>query len=160
MNRFIAMTALSLVLSASVCADVWRWVDANGDTHFVDTNRQIYSWRDDHGKVYFSDKPEHADASAVKLVWHSAGTLHDALPDNSANTGSGPAYPGETPDEQRAREDAEAYYCKRATELYEAYVNAPRLYATGKDGERVYLSEEEAAKTIAETKASVETACH
>jgi hypothetical protein len=54
---------------------------------------------------------------------------------------------------------AEAYYCKRATEIYDSYVNAPRLYKTGADGEPEYLSDEEATQTIAETKAKVDDLC-
>jgi hypothetical protein len=73
--------------------------------------------------------------------------------------GSGYAYPGETPEERAEREKAEAYYCKRATEIYESYVNAPRLYKTNDAGERVYLDKEEAAKTIAETRAQKDELC-
>ena len=58
-----------------------------------------------------------------------------------------------------AREQAEAYYCKRATEIYESYVNAPRLYKTDDAGERVYLDPEEAAQTIAETRALKDERC-
>ena len=57
------------------------------------------------------------------------------------------------------REAADAYYCKRATEIFESYLNAPRLYRTNDTGEREYLSEKEAAATIAETKARMNELC-
>ena len=57
------------------------------------------------------------------------------------------------------RELAEAYYCKRATEIYDSYVNAPRLYKTNEDGEREYLSKEDTARTISETRAQKDKAC-
>ena len=49
--------------------------------------------------------------------------------------------------------------CKRATEIFESYLNAPRLFRTSESGEREYLSEEDAAATIAETKAKMNELC-
>ena len=53
--------------------------------------------------------------------------------------------PGETAADREQRMQAEAYYCKRATEIYDSYINAPALYKTAADGEKTYLSDEEAA---------------
>mgnify|MGYP000134410528 CR=1 FL=1 len=75
------------------------------------------------------------------------------------NAPGGKVDPGETPEERAEREEAEAYYCKRATEIYESYVKAPRLYKTNDAGERVYLDKEEAAQTIAETRAQKDELC-
>ena len=143
---------------AAAQADVWKWVDANGKTHFVDTNKAIYTWVDENGDVHYSDTPDHAGAVSVQLVWVSSGTL-DEVKNTKSESGSGYAYPGETPEERAEREKAEAYYCKRATEIYESYVNAPRLYKTNDAGERVYLDKEEAAQTIAETRAQKDELC-
>jgi hypothetical protein len=157
------MRCLSAVLllsfaCAAAQADVWKWVDASGKTHFVDTDKSIYTWVDESGDVHYSDTPDHEDAISVQLVWVSSGTL-DNVKNATDESGSGYAYPGETPEERAEREKAEAYYCKRATEIYESYVNAPRLYKTNDAGERVYLDKEEAAKTIAETRAQKDELC-
>ena len=158
MKNLLAVVVLVLGLAAAADADVWRWVDAQGQTHFVDTNTPIYTWVDEQGDVHFSDTPDHEDAISVELVWVSGGSLDDVQgPDNEA--GSGYAFPGETPEERAEREEAEAYYCKRATEIYESYANAPRLYKTNDAGEREYLSKEEAALTIAETRAQKDELC-
>ena len=95
---------------------------------------------------------------SVELVWVSSGSLAEVEGDED-ESGSGYAYPGETPDERAEREKAEAYYCKRATEIYESYVKAPRLYKTNDAGEREYLSKEEAARTIAETRTQMNELC-
>ena len=58
------------------------------------------------------------------------------------------------------REKAEKYYCKRAQEVYDSYLKAPRLYKTNDTGVREYLSDEESAQTLAETKARVEELCN
>lgn len=157
MKKLLAVAVLTLGLSAAAQADVWKWVDAEGKTHFVDTSTPIYTWVDESGRVYYSDKPGHEDAVSVELVWVSNGSLDEV--DDEDESGSGSAYAGETPEERAEREKAEAYYCKRATEIYDSYVNAPRLYKTNENGEREYLSKEEAAKTIADTRAQKDENC-
>ena len=158
MKNLLAAFVLILGFAAAAQADVWKWVDATGKTHFVDTNKPIFTWVDERGDVHSSDTPDHEDAVSVELVWISSGSLAD-LQGSKDESGSGYAHPGETPEERARREKAEAYYCKRATEIYESYVNAPRLYKTNATGEREYLSQEEAAKTIAETRAQKDEFC-
>lgn len=156
MKTLLAILVLTMGLSVPAAADVWKWVDASGKTHFVDTMKPIYTWLDEFGKRHYSDTPGHEDAVSVQLVWHSGGTLDDV---EDAESDDGYAYPGETAEERAEREAADAYYCKRATEIFESYVNAPRLYRTNDAGEREYLSEKQAAATIAETKARMDEIC-
>lgn len=158
MKQLFTILVLILGCCAGAQADVWSWVDAEGKTHFVDTKTAIYTWVDESGDVHYSDTPDHEDAVSVELVWVSSGSL-DTLQANNDDAGSGYADPGETPEERAEREQAEAYYCKRATEIYDAYVNAPRLYKTSESGEREYLSKEDAASTIAETRAQKDEHC-
>jgi hypothetical protein len=159
MTRLLLVLSLSFGLILTSHADVWKWVDANGKTHFVDTMKAIYTWVDENGKRHYADTPGHEDAVSVQLVWHSSGTLDDIEGADDDDAGDGYAYPGETAEERAEREAADAYYCKRATEIFESYVNAPRLYRTNDAGEREYLSEKDAAATIAETKAKMEELC-
>jgi hypothetical protein len=156
MKRLLTIIALTIGLSVPVAADVWKWVDAGGRTHFVDTRKAIFTWVDENGKRHYSDTPGHEDAVSVQLVWHSSGTLEDF---ENSETDDGYAYPGETAEERAEREAADAYYCKRATEIFEAYLNAPRLYRTNDAGEREYLREEEAAAAVAETRARMNELC-
>lgn len=151
----LAIAVLSIPLTSS--ADVWRWTDANGNVHFVDSTKPIYTWTDENGETHYSDSPDHEDAVSVEFVWHSPGTLDDLKADESGSGGS--AYPGETDAERLEREQAERYYCKRATEIYDSYVNAPRLFRTSDSGEREYLSSKEAAAMIAETRARKDELC-
>ena len=162
MNKLLTIITLTIGLSLPAVADVWKWVDASGKTHFVDTGKSIFTWVDENGKRHYSDTPGHEDAVSVQLVWHSSGTVEDlGNPGNPGNSGAknGYAYPGETAEERAEREAAEAYYCKRATEVFESYLNAPRLYRTNDSGQREYLSEKEAAATIADTKAKMNELC-
>ncbi len=159
MIRSVTTIALLFGLCLTANADVWKWEDALGNTHFVDTLTPIYTWVDDLGKVHYADKPDHEDAVSVELLWHSVGAIADVdTPEDEPESG-GYAYPGETAEERAEREKAEAYYCKRATEIYDSYQNAPQLYRTGDDGKREYLDKKEAAVTIAETKAKKDELC-
>jgi hypothetical protein len=156
MSYFRILLLLSVFCCGSAAADIWKWVDTDGKTHFVDTSTSIYTWVVD-GSVFYSDTPDHEDAIAVQLVWVSKGALDDK--EGAASSSDGYAFPGETPDERAEREDAEAYYCKRATEIYDSYENAPRLYRTNEAGEREYLSEESAKATLNETKTKMDDLC-
>jgi len=154
------MFTCGFCLSAN--ADIWMWQDEAGNTHFVDSNTAIYTWVDEFGKRHYADVPGDESAVSVELVWHSEGNLADLQPgggDSGQQSGSADAYPDETPEERFEREQAEAYYCKRAQEIYDSYLNAPRLYETRDDGTRHYLSKEEADSTLAETKATVDELC-
>ena len=149
-NPVVFLAAGVLLLAPLANADVWKWIDAKGDTHFVDTMKPIYTWLDSQGEVHFSDSPDHEDAVSVEFVWHSDGTLDD-LDEGQAGS-SDPVDRSESEVERIEREQAERYYCKRATEVYESYVNAPRLFRTNDAGEREYLNGEEAASRIRETR--------
>lgn len=142
-------------------ADVWRWTDANGDVHFVDTEIPIYTWVDEVGNVWFSDTPDHEDAVSVMLVWHSpAESVEEAVAEYESTMASNdPEFANESPAEREQREQAEAYYCMRAQEIYASYQQAPRLYRTDETGERVYLSDEEAAATMLATKTKMDSLC-
>jgi hypothetical protein len=159
MTRLLILLALTVGLSVPALAEVWKWVDADGKTHFVDTMKAIYTWVDENGKRHYADTPGHEDAVSVQLVWHSSGTLEDLDDSDGDDADDGYAYPGETAEERAEREAADAYYCKRATEIFESYLNAPRLYRTNDAGEREYLSEKDAAATVAETKARMNELC-
>lgn len=158
MRKFFAVLLLVFGLVSVTHADVWSWVDASGKTHFVDTKTAIYTWVDESGDVHYSDTPDHEDAVSVVLVWVSNGTLEEVKA-HKHKAGSAGYLPGETVEDGAEREKAEAYYCKRATEIYDSYVNAPRLFKAGADGEREYLSKEDAAQTIAETRAQKNNLC-
>jgi len=162
MRKLTAIIVLTFGLCLTASADVWKWVDAFGDTHFVDTMTTIYTWLDEFGKVHYSDKPEHANAVSVELVWHSTGALNgeDASDDAGVTRPKRKIDPNETEIDRIERERAEAYYCKRASKIYDSYVNAPKLYKTSADGKKVYLTGEEVEVMLSETEAKVAKLCN
>lgn len=156
MQTFRYLFLVCALLPVTATADVWTWTDANGDVHFVESNRPIFTWTESD-KVFYSDSPDHEDAVAVVLFWYSKGKIAD-LEQGGAKIEAKIEDTGETDEERAAREAQEAHYCKRVQEIYDAYVNAPRLYQSN-DGEREYLDEKTAKAKIAETKAELDKHC-
>jgi hypothetical protein len=159
MKKLLTACVLMLGLCQTAQADIWKWLDALGNTHFVDTKTPIYMWVDDAGKLHYADHPEHEDAVSVQLVWHAEGSLDETEDDENGFDSGGYAYAGETAEQRAERERAEAYYCDRAREIYQSYLNAPQLYKTSDDSKREYLSKADAARTIAETRAKKDELC-
>lgn len=164
LTRIFSILIVGCGICATAQADIWRWTDAQGKIHFVDSDTPIYTWLDEMGKVHYSDTPDHYSAVKVELVWHSPNS---SLPNESPIGTKTPVVkrqqyipPGETEGERHEREQAEAYYCKRAREIYDSYLSAPRLYKTDSDGNRVYLSESEGAELLADTEMKVDALCH
>ncbi len=157
----MAICLLGLGFATPAAADIWKWVDAQGDVHFVDSKTPIYTWTDELGRVYYSDTPGHETAVSVELIWVSGGTLDKAsgVDAEPVPLTGGRIYAEETADEIAARAQARKEFCEKATLVYDSYVKAPRLYKTGDDGKKTYLSAKEAERIIAETKAKKDDAC-
>ena len=159
MKAFLFILLLTLGIVCDADASLWKWVDAKGFTHFVDSNRPIYTWVDKYDKVHYSDKPGHEDAISVQLVWVSSATVENVDGEDEPRQDGGTAQLGESDEDRVAREAEEEYYCKRTSEIYAAYTNAPQLYRTNDNGEREILSDEEAAALVVETKGKLDTYC-
>lgn len=143
MRELAAIILLVFGVCLTANADIWKWVDEQGNVHYGDT-------------------PEREYAVNAELVRHTSGKRSGSTSSSSrTNTSRGKDIdPEENSEEGRAREDAQAYYCKQAKDIYRSYVGAPRLYRTNEDGQREYLSDEEAAATLANAEASVEEWCN
>lgn len=155
MPRYLAFLLLSLAPTAAL-ADVWKWVDVDGRTHFVETRTPIFWWMDEGGNVQYSDSPDHEDAVAIELVWHSSGRLQQAVENQKAREEQGAP---ESPSDRAAREAAEAVYCQRVQEIYESYEKAPRIYRSNSDGKREYLSQRETRALIRDVRKKRDTLC-
>ncbi|HTP39647.1 MAG TPA: hypothetical protein VMI92_08750 [Steroidobacteraceae bacterium] len=55
--------------------------------------------------------------------------------------------------------DARAEQCKKAQEAYQQTIAARRIYKEGKDGERDYLTDEEADKLRMDSRTAMDSAC-
>ena len=81
MTRILTTIVLMFGLCLAANADVWKWVDAFGKTHFVDTMKPIYTWVDDYGKLHYADKPEIITAHSSPVMIAVEGSPHIAAAD-------------------------------------------------------------------------------
>ena len=143
MKKLVAVIFLGFGLSLTANADIWKWVDADGNVHYGDT-------------------PARANTLSAERISYTSGNRSASTSNDSrtvTSRGNG-ADPDETAEERQARESAQTYYCEQAKDIYRTYADAQRLYRTDKDGQREYLSDEEAAATLADAKAKVAEWCH
>ena len=143
MKELAAILVLVFGLSVTASADIWKWVDEQGNVHY-------------------GDKPAHDHALKAERVSYTRAnrSASTSTESQSATSRGNDADPNETPDESRSAEDAQAYYCQQARDIYQSYVGAPRLYRTSDDGQREYLSDEEMAAALATAQASVDEWCN
>ena len=143
MKKITAILFLAFGLCLTANADIWKWVD-------------------EYGNVNYSDNPGRNSAAGIVLVRQTPRN-QSASPSTDSHTSAARGIeidPNETADERQERDRAEAYYCKQAKDIHDSYARAPRLYRTGADGQREYLSDEEAAATLADAEAKVAEWCN
>lgn len=135
MHRALVLIALAVATPAAF-ADVYRWVDAQGEVHY-------------------SDRPVEG-AELVKTTAPRPSRGDDDSPARpaqrvqtaAASTGS-PSLSDERDNERAVAADVAAQrdqQCKEAKERYEKSIQARRIYRTNAAGEREFLSDTEADK--------------
>jgi uncharacterized protein DUF4124 len=152
MRRAVAIAVLiSLPLSA-VLADVYRSVDAQGHVQYSDTPSE-------GAELLHVSGPQRALTSQARNVTTTA-----------SNKSLTPAKSDPQVQEQLAQEDAaravhndvaqtRADQCKKAQDAYDKSVQARRIYTTGADGERQYLSDADADAERVKSKLELDSAC-
>ncbi len=128
MFRILAIAAALLGLASVAQADVWRWTDPNGTTHYSD------NWVP--GSVLVK-----TDARG------GAYSTPGAPPAPNANA-SEPTDAAQAERDKRAVASdvskVQADQCKKAREAYDTAIATRRIYKQGQNGERQYLSEADA----------------
>lgn len=145
MKRIVLCAAL-LAWSAMASAVVYKWVDAQG-------------------KVQYGDRPpDGVHAEVVELLGTHTGR---AKPPSDAPAAAGAKG---VPSERSAKEAKEAVdadvaqtrekQCAEAQERYEKLIERRRLYKTGPEGERQYLTSEEIDSERLNAKRDVDVTCN
>ena len=143
MKRLFVISLLFFGLCFNAQADIWKWVDDQGNVHYSDTPTRENAKNAERVGSTSSKQPVSRSREKVDVTNRS-----DDIDAEEAT------------EEGREGKDAQAYYCKRAKDIYGSYVSAPRLYRSSDDGQREYLSDAEMAAAIANAKASVEEWCN
>jgi hypothetical protein len=143
MFRILAIAVALAGAASAAHADVYRWIDAQGRVQYSDR------WVPGSTLIKTSS-PRNPSAEPP------AQTDQQKLAASNANIAQQQA---QRETEQTVKQDVaanRAEQCKHATDAYEKAVQSRRMYKEGKNGEREYVSDEEAdayrAKLLTERK--------
>ena len=146
----IALIAFALAPLSSALADVYRSVDAQGHVLYSDTPTPGAQLVRTTGIQHV---PYIASAQSPPAATKSApGKDDDASHDPKAQRAAAEAVQN---DVAQTRSDQ----CKKAQDAYEHSVQARRIYNVGADGERSYLSDEEADQQRINYKLQMDELC-
>lgn len=148
MLRRLPLIALILAGSCTLAqADVYRWVDEHGVPHYSDQwvpGSEIIKTTKAHPNSDFVARNTVEQKSFSGFNQRTSSQL--AEQDNARAM-------------QQDLTRAKDVQCKKARDAYTNSITHRRIYNTGKDGERTYLSDEELDKYRAEARKLVQDAC-
>ena len=161
MRRVAAATLIMSLAITAAQADVYRSVDAQGQVHYSDTptpGSQLVHVQHGGGGISFN-----STTAAAATPASSTPTVAKTKAGGNSNAN------GQTQDplakqtaEKAVQQDVEqirADQCTKAKSDYEAAIAARRIYKTGTDGEREYLSDDEAEQQRVNLHQQMQTAC-
>lgn len=134
MRRILAITLISLAGLSAAHADVYRWVDSSGVVQYSDR------WVP--GSVLVKTDKSRPSATAPAAT-PSATSTSAAVPRADQILARERDQRAVSADVTKTRDEQ----CKKAREAYDKAIARDRLYRTGKDGERVFLSDAEINET-------------
>jgi hypothetical protein len=158
-RQTLALTALAVLgaLALPAAAAVYKWVDPQGVIHYsdlppppegkllsVDTSAHTTT------SARTSEAPRPAQMPAAATAMRSATTGPAASPEAAARL-------KQTVDSDVS--NARADQCKQAQEKYANYIRSRRLYKTGANGERIYLTDQELETERLNAKHEVDEFC-
>jgi Domain of unknown function (DUF4124) len=129
----------------------------------------VYKWVDAQGKLQYGDRPPdgvHAEVVEMLGTHSSANATHTPAPaPRAADTAQAPKSAG-TPnkdDKQAVDQDVAQVrekQCADAQDRYKRLIEGRKLYKTGADGERQYMSSEEIDTERLNAKRDIDTICN
>ena len=149
-TRFIVFTLACLLVSASASADIYRWQDADGVTHYTDTPPEgvestlvaVDSRPTDNARISQAKSQAAGRQQAQLLIEQEQRAADDIEAEEAARQS-----------EQRAE------LCTKARQRLETYTNSRRLYRELENGEREWYSDEEVALARENAHKAVEEFC-
>ena len=126
----------------------------------------VYMYKDEKGNTQYTDKPPLLPAERLNVQSQRTDTVAAQERSQAAvqrtNSNAPPAAGNSTADKRAAAETTakdKAERCIKARERYDKYMNSPRLFEEGKDGERRYLTDAELDAARNQAKVSMEAMC-
>jgi len=148
MRRAVAIAILISLLGAAR-ADIYRSVDAQGHVQYSDTpspGAQLVYSGELHGTAANSSPP----SSANRIP---------SLAERTEQIGGDLAQQAAARAVEKDTNDVRSKQCEQARQMYQAAIDARRLYKNGADGERQFLSDDEADQQRIKYRLAMDTAC-
>jgi hypothetical protein len=131
----------------------------------------VYKWTDAQGKIQYGDRPpDGVHAQIVEMPGnHAARSTTSSVPDSSTPNAqnpkpAAPRDPAAQDDAKKAVDDDVAQtrekQCADAQDRYKRLIEGRKLYKTGPDGERQYLTSEEIDSERVNAKRDVDSICN
>src|ERR1700689_3070424 len=149
MHRAIAIAILIWLPLSAAQSDVFRSVDAQGHVQYSDTptpGSQLV--RMNNLRTPTPSLASTAASAKPTTTVQNGDQVHQQLEKEAAAR-----------DVQNQVAQTRADQCKKATDIYNQSVQARRIYTTGADGERQFLSDDEADKARVAHKIEMDEAC-
>jgi len=125
----------------------------------------VYKWVDAQGKVQYGDRPpDGVHAEVVEMLGnHAPRQSTDAVKPASNTAASNAPKPADAAVKKQVSDDVEQTrekQCADAQDRYKKLIEGRRLYRTGPNGEREYLTSEEIDKERLDAKNDVDSICN
>ncbi len=147
MRRYSAIAALLLatgLVAAAYADDVWKWTDPQGVVHYSD--------RPVPGAVLIKGNDEANDASNPPADQKQLDTSDKQI---ATDLNKEEAERKVKQDES----DVRAEQCKEAQDRYDKAIHARRIYTTDANGNRQYMSDDEAEQERVQAELDVQNLC-
>jgi Domain of unknown function (DUF4124) len=128
----------------------------------------VYKWVDAQGKLQYGDRPPdgvHAEVVELLGTHSSPNAVHTpaARAPDAAQAPKTPGTPGKDDTKQAVDQDVAQVrdkQCADAQDRYKKLIEGRKLYKTGADGERQYMSSEEIDTERLNAKRDIDTICN
>ena len=126
----------------------------------------VYKWTDAQGKLQYGDRPpDGVHAEVVELLGtHVARTTPTKDASSSSRTGAKNDTAQDDANTKKAVDSdvqqVKDQQCAAAQEQYKKLIEGRRIYKTGADGERQYLTSEEIDTQRADAKREIDATCN
>lgn len=125
----------------------------------------VYKWVDDEGKTHYSEKPLHEDANKMEIL-QSTGKSRSARQNNHDRDKLLQVMEEERQAKKEEKRQAEetklvqAEKCEKIEKRLAGLLGGGVFYSKNKEGERIYLTEEEVTAEINRLEKARNSLCH
>jgi hypothetical protein len=149
--RQLAILGLLIVSAPLAAADVYRSVDAQGHVQYSD--------QPSPGAVRISVSGAHPGAPVDTPAKSATDNDAASLAKSNAQIREQQAQQAAKQAVSKDLTQSRAEQCKKLQERYQQTIDAHRLYRTGKDGEREYMTDAETDQARLDARLDMEAAC-